>query len=1234
MKSCRPLSQRLATLLVVVMAFMTFLPVPAHADDIDDMLSAGDYVQGEAIVAFNAADGLLAMQSDAPYELKPLMTVDAASARAAGGEALLAQAEGEFTLSSATSDSLTTEELLRLLAQDPSVAFVEPNYTFSLVDADETHPVVAQADATGIGDLTPLQWDNWSCEGGMRAEVVAPNPSINVPSFGSSDRGANMERPIVVALLDTAVYYQHPDLIDVLYHFTPEQQAALGCWEYGYKAGDKGAHGDYYDPESLSIGHGTHTAGILGAEWNGFGTSGVASDVRIVSIDFSGENKSVSIADAVCSFDFVDRFNGQASEDERIKVTSNSWGCLQSSRAIDAAVRNLGEKWGIVSVFSSGNDGRNNDRYERPCSMLEDNPYAIVVASSTPAEKLALSSEYGVATVDLAAPGTSILSTMIEAQGQYLADATRSFDPLYLGFDGEDAPQVTVSQLYQDGSPDLWHDDTVSREDIGRQVSDVRASGTGSMRIDIDPSLVVTSNPAIKFSEYYDLKLDIDLTGTDVADRLEGLEGLHMGFALSGGTGTIGVSSIAAQTNLANAALNLGMMTDSPSEWAFIDKVVTEPGPYDKAIEGMPEPTGAAARPADDHLVIKLRVALPKGCDHIYLDSLGMGTQVVPYGFNSGTSMAVPHVSGAAAIYASQGYSGAELASLVRSKVRVPDPALDVATGGILDFTVQGSPDVPSAQALAPDIIDVAFDGTSVTITGANFGNEPGSVALSRYVAGAEPTPVSAGVAFWSDVEVRLSLDAPFEGIASVALTNAAGKSDTRYRFVSKGSNVYEQDLPFESSVGDVAKHGDAQGDWEPKGPLVGLGCKLYYLPAYEGYSDSEPSYRRLQCFDLKTQTWSEPDALPELPEWLSGVSATMFEGKIVVEGATMRMLDNDEPSTQYPRGQSAEERVYVYDPATGAWMQASSEGVRLDQSIVNDDGQLRLVGGSMPDPAYPDRSWMTVPAPIVAYDLSTGAGDELCSMPVAFVNPQVAAHGGTILAYSDGISHSNSLTPDIVRVQDGQATKLEGALPEFVSTVDAQGRMPIFDETANYPYHGVLAPTTEGFVLVGPPASDGSSDTFVLRDGSDAFEPYGKRSSDDCVYSQAACTYRGRLFVIGSSIFEPNERLFRATAMDVPEYPGDLPCEEDPIEPDEPVDPVEPANPIEPVSPSVQPSPSGTGGKASGTAAKATTQTSAKPVSQKLPKTGDVPAGHQALMLVGMGFALLVAARRMRNAS
>ena len=141
---------------------------------------------------------------------------------------------------------------------------------------------------------------------------------------------------------------------------------------------------------------------------------------------------------------------------------------------------------------------------------------------------------------------------------------------------------------------------------------------------------------------------------------------------------------------------------------------------------------------------------------------------------------------------------------------------------------------------------------------------------------------------------------------------------------------------------------------------------------------------------------------------------------------------------------------------------------------------------------------------------------------------------------------------------------------------------------------------TADGFVLVGPPAADGSSDTYVLRDGSDVCEPYRLRSSEDRVYAPAACTYRGRLFVIGSAWFEPEQRIFRATAMDVPEYPGDIPCEKD--------------------EPTPEPKPTPTSASTS-----ATTPTAR--LATKLPKTGDPRIPTPALIGFGAcGIASVVA--------
>ena len=198
---------------VVALMHLALLPQAARADEIDDMLAAGNYAKGEVIAAFFPQSGQLMAQSEAPYEVTPLMEVGA-SATGAGDGTLMAQSEEGLTLSSVTSDTLTTEELLRLLSEDADVAFVEPNYTFSIEDSEPSDPTLdnsmsPQADATTVGDLQPIQWANWTTEQTPRTAAFKDNPSVNVPNFESSQRGANTRKTIVVARVDPAVDNPH-----------------------------------------------------------------------------------------------------------------------------------------------------------------------------------------------------------------------------------------------------------------------------------------------------------------------------------------------------------------------------------------------------------------------------------------------------------------------------------------------------------------------------------------------------------------------------------------------------------------------------------------------------------------------------------------------------------------------------------------------------------------------------------------------------------------------------------------------------------------------------------------------------------------------------------------------------------------------------------------------------------------------------------------------------------------
>lgn len=348
-------------------------------------------------------------------DLDPLMEV---SEESADVQVIPTQASKDVTLTLVTSDSLSTEELLRSLADDPRVAFAEPNYYAELSEEGQeeapevvaaelastdqnTEPatlaedlnqgnasalsVISQPTST-IGDLTLLQWGNWNTtEGGVKPFNMTGNASINVPAFGTTGVGANMDKEVVVAVLDGPIDFTNPDLADRAYTFSPELQRILGCDEHGYNSSAESVDGKIvHHLDFFGDSHGTHCAGVIGAAWDGQGVSGVASNARIVSIQMMDslngeENGRTSLANGLRAFDFIKRANAAG---VGIKVASCSWGLCQVSKALDAAVYDLGESQGVVSVFSAFNDAKDDDTHQAHVSTFADNPYAIVVAAT------------------------------------------------------------------------------------------------------------------------------------------------------------------------------------------------------------------------------------------------------------------------------------------------------------------------------------------------------------------------------------------------------------------------------------------------------------------------------------------------------------------------------------------------------------------------------------------------------------------------------------------------------------------------------------------------------------------------------------------------------------------------------------------------------------------------------------------------------------------------------------
>ena len=164
-------------------------------------------------------------------------------------------------------------------------------------------------------------------------------------------------------------------------------------------------------------GHGTHVSGTIGAMGgNGTGVVGVDWNVQIVAMKFMTANGSGSISGAVQAVNYFTTAAKLAPASENFVATNNSWGGGGYSQALSDAVT-LAAKSDILFIAAAGNSTTNNDvtaNYPSNLSTTAGAGYeaVIAVASLTETGGLSYFSSYGATTVDLAAPGSSIYSTL------------------------------------------------------------------------------------------------------------------------------------------------------------------------------------------------------------------------------------------------------------------------------------------------------------------------------------------------------------------------------------------------------------------------------------------------------------------------------------------------------------------------------------------------------------------------------------------------------------------------------------------------------------------------------------------------------------------------------------------------------------------------------------------------------------------------------------------------------
>jgi subtilisin family serine protease len=239
----------------------------------------------------------------------------------------------------------------------------------------------------------------------------AANTDINAPQAWDISKGS---RNVIMGVVDSGVLITHPDLAANIW-VNPGEIPGNGIDDDGNGFIDDVNGWDFLsndnNPTDLN-GHGTHVAGTIGAVGNnGIGVAGVNWNVSILPFRTGGtspNDPSISLSAVLGSMNYMTMMKDRG---HNIVGSNHSWGGGGFSSSLNSAISAHNAR-GMMVIAASGNDGSDNDTVAQyPANY--NFPNVISVANSTSGGGLASSSNFGDITVDLAAPGSGILSTYL-----------------------------------------------------------------------------------------------------------------------------------------------------------------------------------------------------------------------------------------------------------------------------------------------------------------------------------------------------------------------------------------------------------------------------------------------------------------------------------------------------------------------------------------------------------------------------------------------------------------------------------------------------------------------------------------------------------------------------------------------------------------------------------------------------------------------------------------------------
>ena len=1094
--------------------------------DIDSMLSKGGYVEGEAVAVVTGE------WDSGSYKTETISKVETG------------------IIKRIVDKDRTTGQILKSLYQDPEVIFAEPNYICeapeevgnkanrkSITKTDKAADISTMPGNTG--DMTGSQW---FVNDKTASEILTPVANkglglhMGIPGWnGTADNASG-----TVAIIDTGLDCDHPDLKDSLYTFTSEQQQKYGCGPHGISFEDD-------DPTDVTDygGHGTHVAGIIAGTWNNFGISGIAKGIKVFSVrvfDKSGSGQEeTSILKAL-------EWLTKVAKDVNLKSINMSLGTMRSQLVYTLLFNKLGEL-GVNTVIASGNDKNDLDETV-DISGQSNSPYVIVVNANDQDGAPASFSCWGQKSTDVYSSGAQILSTvptgittynsdgelinsyrnirffphktdashLINGKIQSFADADQGvlfFDQCPVNADGKDNTKAKQVGSLVHGAGLGIHDD-VSWSAKPKTLP----MGEGQYMVDSYP---VGRNVwmAIPLDEKDPEWLTFFAAVNDETHVYSGISGFVCAKTGKNGQTLPAILDMTYDNDLSNRKLDINTSLGIPAScstsnlsWSqfninikdyitelqyFHDKI---PAKEKKNMEDPGEITGIYKWNKDGKSYLLTQFAQTIGDDGemitddtvLYIDSIALGDSEAAtgaYQIMSGTSMAAPTVAAALTVIAKDepanssltdeqlGVTALERAAKLLASVDYDDNLKDkCSTGGRVNLHGK-----TTFTEKAPIISRAEEKDETLTVSGYFFGAS-GKV----YIDGTETAPLS-----WSETTVTVDLSTVTAGSHTVMIVNPDQKR-AQSVFAMSGGVLYENTykVPFD----DPAFLSDGTMDFS--GQMSTDGRYIFVMS-----SDSVQRSYALWRFDTKDKTWFRCADLPK-----KVYNLTAENNGTIVKGGKLYMYF-------YRSGlDSGKGRIWTYDIAGNKWKQAFKK--KLPGS-----GQIFNIGKQ----AFITHDWKFKKLNLKNGKLKKVKGT---TSPIDDITEsRIAVSGKKLYIYGYSYDEKYNREYHLYRYTYNKK-KNKFIRQDLKKAIDKTFGSELECRDA------AMAAVPKGVMIIGP-AADGTlyrQDTHFIGNSSKKSTLYDKTACFHHIYSRKAVYCGGQLYVLGINDTEPDVLFLRSTTV------------------------------------------------------------------------------------------------------